>query len=86
MTGPIRVGRERKGRAGKTVTVAGPLPLSRADARVLARQLKRELGSGGTLQDAGAGAPAVLEIQGDHVDRLLAALVRRGYAAVRVGG
>jgi translation initiation factor 1 len=84
-----RVRRETGGRGGKTVTVAGPLVLTRADAEALLASWKRMCGGGGTLKlgKAADGAPAFdLEVQGDHADRLVADLVRAGYKAKRSGG
>jgi translation initiation factor 1 len=78
--GPIRVGRETKGRKGKGVTVITGLPLGAAQLDDLAKQLKKRCGSGGTARDA------VIEIQGDHRDVLVAELARLGFDAKRSGG
>lgn len=78
--GPVRVGRETKGRKGAGVSVVTGLPLADRDLEALARELKAACGAGGTVRDG------VIEIQGDHRDRLVAELVRRGYAAKRSGG
>jgi translation initiation factor 1 len=76
----------RAGRGGKTVTLAGPLELVRAEAASLLQDLKKACGGGGTLK-AGTtpgGAPAfVLELQGDHVARLPALLRERGFLRAR---
>ncbi len=83
----IRVRLERSGRKGKTVTVAGPFRLVRADADSLLRELKRRCGAGGTLKsidDAESGVD--LEIQGDHAEALLERLAGLGYPAKRAGG
>ena len=84
----IRVRRERSGRKGKTVTVAGPFHLVRADAQTLLRDLKRRCGTGGTLKSVdGDGEPNVdLEIQGDHAETLIERLAALGYPAKRAGG
>jgi translation initiation factor 1 len=79
-SGQVRVGRETKGRKGKAVTVVSGLPLTNDRLRVLAGELKKKCGSGGTVK------PGVIEIQGDHRDAIVAELVRRGYAAKRSGG
>ena len=84
-----RVRREKGGRGGKTVTVVGPLMLSRPDAEALLASWKRRCGGGGALKPGKTpdGAPAFdLEVQGDHADRLLAELVQAGYRAKRSGG
>ena len=78
--GPVRVGRETKGRAGKGVTVVTGLVLPPAELEVLARALKQRCGSGGTVRDG------VVEIQGEHRDTVVAELARRGITAKRAGG
>lgn len=85
----VRVRRERAGRGGKTVTVAGPLVLTREDAASLLSQWKRLCGGGGGLKLAttAAGDPCFeVEVQGDHADRLVAELLEAGYRAKRSGG
>jgi translation initiation factor 1 len=86
---PVRVRREKGGRGGKTVTVAGPLVLVRDEAAALLAVWKRLCGTGGALKTATTpdGSPCFeLEIQGDHADRLLAELLKAGYPAKRSGG
>ena len=81
--------RETGGRGGKTVTTVGPLVLARPEAEALLAGWKKMCGSGGSLKASRTadGFPAfVLEIQGDHADRLVAELVRLGYKAKRAGG
>ena len=85
----VRVRRERGGRRGKTVTVAEPLSLARADAIQLLSELKRECGAGGALKDVAAEngrAAFALELQGDHVATIVERLVARGFRAKRAGG
>jgi translation initiation factor 1 len=85
----VRVRREKGGRGGKVVTVAGPLVLTRADATALLAAWKKLCGGGGALKSAssGDGGPAFeLEVQGDHADRIVAELVKAGYKAKRAGG
>lgn len=85
-TQTVRVRRERAGRRGKTVTVAGPLVLAPPAARELLRTLQRECGSGGTLKgdrSAGGATPWIVEIQGDHVERVLGRLDDLGYRVRR---
>jgi translation initiation factor 1 len=84
-----RVRRERSGRKGKTVTVIEPLRLNRADATELLAGLKKSCGSGGALKTGCAqdGSPCfILELQGDHAEKVTAALTERGYRAKRAGG
>ncbi len=76
----VRVGREVAGRAGKGVSVISGLPLAGADLEALASRLKRLCGAGGAVRDG------VIEIQGDHRDRLVAELRKLGYDAKRSGG
>ena len=76
----MRVGRETAGRKGAGVTVITGLPVTAAELDKLGRELKKLCGSGGTVRDNR------IEIQGDHRDRLVAELVRRGYRAKRSGG
>jgi translation initiation factor 1 len=78
--GTVRVSRQTQGRAGKAVTVISGLPLHGEALEALATELKRRCGSGGTVRDG------LIEIQGEHRDRLVAELIRRGYAAKRSGG
>ncbi len=76
--GVVRVSRTKAGRKGKTVTLVTGLPP--ADADGVLRELKRLCGSGGTVKDG------VVEVQGDHAERVLAWLLQRGHAAKRAGG
>lgn len=76
----VRVGREVAGRSGKGVSVISGLPLAAADLETLASRLKRLCGAGGAVRDG------VIEIQGEHRDRLVAELCRLGYDARRSGG
>lgn len=78
--GIVRIRRESKGRGGKTVTVVTGLPLEGEALKLLAGELKRRCGTGGTVKDG------TVEIQGDHADLLLAELEKRGYRAKRAGG
>jgi translation initiation factor 1 len=78
--GNVRVWRETKGRGGKAVTVVRGLPLAGEALVKLAQQLKAACGSGGTVKDG------VIEVQGDHAEKLVALLVKQGFAAKRAGG
>jgi len=78
--GVVRVRRETGGRRGKTVTVIYGVPLPPAPLAALASELKRCCGSGGTTKDG------VIELQGDHRDKAIEALVERGYVVKRAGG
>lgn len=76
----VRVGREVAGRGGKGVSVISGLPLAAADLEVLASRLKKLCGAGGAVREG------VIEIQGEHRDRLVAQLRQLGYDARRSGG
>jgi translation initiation factor 1 len=78
--GVVRVSLDRKGRAGKSVTLVTGLPGSEDDLKALAAELKRRCGTGGTLKDR------VIEIQGDHRDTLVTALQSKGFIVKRSGG
>lgn len=78
--GIVRVSREKKGRGGKTVTLARGLALAGAELAALGRELKTACGSGGTVADG------VVEIQGDHVERVVQLLQARGHVVRRSGG
>ncbi len=76
----IRVGRETKGRAGKGVTTVLGMPMNEAQLAELAAKLKKRCGSGGTVRDG------VIEIQGDHRESIVAALIKLGWQEEKSGG
>ena len=76
----VRVGREVAGRSGKGVTVVTGLPLAAAELEALGARLRKNCGAGGAVRNG------VIEIQGDHRDRLVAELQKLGYDAKRSGG
>lgn len=78
--GIVRVSRESKGRGGKTVTLVKGLPLDEAALQAEGKRLRAACGSGGTAKDG------VLEIQGDHVVRVMALLEAAGHKVKRAGG
>jgi translation initiation factor 1 len=80
----IVVRRERSGRRGKTVTLAGPFNLAADEAAALLKQLKRHCGCGGTLKGVGREG-RTLEIQGDQVARVAEHLAGLGYRVKRSG-
>lgn len=75
-----RIMRDRKRRAGKTVTVVSGLRHDPATLEALLKKLKQQCGAGGTVKDG------ELEIQGDHRERVAAALAAMGYRIKHVGG
>jgi len=78
--GIVRVSRETKGRKGKGVTLIRGMALAEPELRLLTSRLKQLCGTGGTLKDG------VIEIQGDHRERLLLWLLEQGYKAKKAGG
>jgi len=78
--GIVRIGRESKGRGGKTVTVITGLPQQGEALKHLVKQLKQRCGTGGTIKDR------QVEIQGDHRETLAAELTRLGYVVKWAGG
>jgi translation initiation factor 1 len=75
--GIVRVGRTSSGRRGKTVTLVTGLPPGELDST--AKELKRLCGSGGAVKDG------VVEVQGDHRDRIVERLSQR-HRVKRTGG
>jgi len=78
--GRAKVRRETSGRRGKAVTTVSELPLSAAEVKALGAELKKLCGVGGTVRGG------VIELQGDHRDKVLARLAERGIDAVAAGG
>lgn len=78
--GVVKVGRQTKGRGGKAVTVVSGLALAPDALAVLGKQLRTACGCGGTVKDG------VIEVQGDHCDKVMEALRKQGYQPRRVGG
>ncbi len=78
--GIVRVSRQTKGRAGKGVTLVKGLDLDDAALGALGKQLKTACGSGGTVKDG------VIEVQGDHVERVMELLKAQGHTVKRAGG
>jgi translation initiation factor 1 len=78
--GIVRVSRETHGRGGKAVTVVRGVVGDAAALAALGKRLRTACGSGGTVKDG------VLEVQGDHRDRVVDWLTREGYSVKRAGG
>ncbi|MBE2260376.1 MAG: translation initiation factor Sui1 [Rhodobacteraceae bacterium] len=78
--GIVRVGRESKGRGGKTVTAIRGAALDAVDLAALGKKLRTACGAGGTVKDG------VIEVQGDHCQRLIELLTREGFKVKRAGG
>jgi len=78
--GIVRVSRESQGRGGKVVTVVRGVALDASALASLGKRLRTACGSGGTAKDG------VLELQGDHVDRVMQWLADEGWKVKRSGG
>jgi len=72
--------RESSGRGGKAVTLVKNLVLSDDDLKALAKKLKQECGTGGTIKDG------LIEIQGEQRQRIADLLQRLGYKVKIAGG
>lgn len=72
--------RESKGRGGKTVSLVKNLVLSPKDMKALSKKLKQACGSGGTIKDD------VIEIQGEHREKIAEVLQKLGYQVKIAGG
>ena len=76
----IYLHRESAGRGGKAVTLVKNLVLSAEEMKSLAKKLKQECGTGGTIKDG------VIEIQGEDRERIAALLSKLGYKVKIAGG
>ncbi|MFM8368658.1 MAG: translation initiation factor [Chloroflexota bacterium] len=72
--------RESGGRGGKVVSVVKNLILTDDDLKALAKKLKQECGTGGTVKDG------LIEIQGEHRQRMAEVLQKLGYKVEIAGG
>jgi translation initiation factor 1 len=78
--GVVRVFFETKGRGGKGVTVVRGLGLADPQLAAIGKKLKAACGVGGTAKDG------VVELQGDHRERVLALLPTLGFRNVKKAG
>ncbi len=78
--GVIRVSRETKGRKGKGVTLISGIQHCPDELKKIAKQLKQMCGSGGAVKDG------VIEIQGDHRDKIVGELSKLGHTVKKAGG
>ncbi|MGC1310022.1 MAG: translation initiation factor [Phormidesmis sp.] len=76
----LRVQISRKGRKGKSVTIISGFAHKIETLEALAKKLKAQCGSGGTVKDN------TIEIQGEHATKLVSLLVKQGYKAKISGG
>jgi len=73
----ILIKREKKGRRGKTVTTVSGI---RADPIQIQKKLQQLCGAGGTYKNG------IIEIQGDHRDKIREYLQKEGYTVKLSGG
>ncbi|MEH6637731.1 MAG: stress response translation initiation inhibitor YciH [Porticoccaceae bacterium] len=78
--GIVRIRRETSGRKGKGVTTISGLAVAENELKALAKQLKQNCSTGGTIKDG------VIEIQGDHRDKIRDILTDAGYQVKLAGG
>ncbi|WP_210450409.1 stress response translation initiation inhibitor YciH [Vibrio crassostreae] len=78
--GIVRIQKETKGRKGKGVSVVTGLDLDDALLKLMAAELKKVCGCGGSVKDGN------IEIQGDARDKIKAHLEKKGYKVKFSGG
>ena len=76
----IRIWKETAHRGGKGVSAIKGVPLPGPQLEELCSALKKKCGTGGTVKGG------VIEIQGDHRDRLVEELRKLGYTDVKKAG
>ena len=78
--GIVRIRRETSGRGGKAVTTISGIALPADKLSELAKTLKTHCGAGGAVKDG------IIEIQGDHREKLRTWLETKGYTVKLAGG
>lgn len=78
--GIVRIQRETKGRKGKGVCVITGLDLSDSALKLLAAELKKSCGCGGSVKDN------TIEIQGDVREKIKTYLEKKGMKVKLAGG
>ena len=78
--GIVRIQRQTKGRKGKGVCIVSGLDLEDAPLKLLAAELKKLCGCGGSVKDGN------IEIQGDARDKIKSFLEKKGYTVKLAGG
>ena len=76
----IYLHRESSGRGGKAVTLVKNLVISSDDLKSLAKKLKQECGTGGTIKNG------VIEMQGEQREKIADILRKLGYKVKVAGG
>ncbi len=78
--GIVRIQKQTKGRKGKGVCIVTGLDLDDAALKLVAAELKKVCGCGGSVKDG------TIEIQGDNRDKIKAHLEKKGYTVKLAGG
>ena len=78
--GIVRIRRETSGRKGKGVTTISGLAVDEKSLKQIAKKLKQLCGTGGSVKNG------VIEIQGDHRDKIKAELEKQGHTVKLAGG
>lgn len=78
--GVVRIKRETKGRKGAGVTLLTDICLSTNELKILAKDLKKKCGTGGSLKDS------VIELQGDVREQVKTLLEKKGFKVKICGG
>jgi len=80
----LKIMRDKKGRRGKVVTIVSGFILTEADLKALAKDLKNLCGAGGTIKNDSTGQ--VIEVQGDHREKIAEKLKSLEYKVKFAGG
>lgn len=78
--GIVRIRRETSGRKGKGVTTISGLDMPDAELKKLAKSLKQLCGTGGSIKNS------IIEIQGDHREKIRDTLEKQGHTVKLAGG
>lgn len=78
--GVVRIRRETSGRKGKGVTTIAGLELPDPELKKLAKSLKQLCGTGGSVKNG------IIEIQGDHREKIRSSLEQQGHTVKLAGG
>lgn len=73
----VYIKRDKKGRAGKTVSVITNL---KGDLKAFQKDLQKKCASGGAVKNG------AIEIQGDHLNKIKTFFEEKGYTVKQVGG
>jgi translation initiation factor 1 len=78
--GIVRIRRETSGRKGKGVTTIDGLAMDSGELKATAKHLKQLCGTGGAVKNG------IIEIQGDHREKIKSALEAQGHTVKLAGG